>query len=219
MDDTISLGATEEEDLDEWFDSYVSVFPSHHSKLYADFPLYLAGEGASSSCRVDSTCIPIAISLCLATEDNTCLHCSSFAKCARCKGKGKQSNQHTSNMWMLDSGASMHFTFSMNNFADFQPYETHRPLQTADGITYMTGAGTVFLVLETGKTVKLINIGFVPNLRSKLVSMGALLCDGMEARASTSSIAFYKQNKLVVMFEPHFIGDTIYVVFTQPSMA
>ena len=120
---------------------------------------------------------------------------------------------------MLDSGASMHFTFSMNDFADFQPYETHRPLQTADGVTYMTGAGTVFLVLETGKTVKLINVGFVPNLRSKLVSMGALLCDGMEARASTSSIAFYKQNKLVVTFEPRFIGDTIYVVFTQPSMA
>ena len=59
-------------------------------------------------------------------------------------------------MWMLDSGASMHFTFSMNDFADFQPFDTHRPLQTADGVTYMTGAGTVFLVLETGKTVKLI---------------------------------------------------------------
>ena len=60
MGDAISLGATEEEDLIEWLDSYVSVVPLHHSKLYADFPLSSAGEGASSSCRVNSTHVSVA---------------------------------------------------------------------------------------------------------------------------------------------------------------
>ena len=91
--------------------------------------------------------------------------------------------------------------------------------RNTDGITFMTGEGTVFLTLESGKTIRLKNVALVPNLTNKLVSMGALLREGMEARASTASISFYQANKLVVTFQPRNVGDTIYVIFTQPLLA
>ena len=122
-------------------------------------------------------------------------------------------------MWMLDSGASMHFIFTMSDFADFHYYNVQQPLYMADGVTYMTGEGTVFLALESGRTMKLTSIAFIPNLTNKLVSMGALLQDGMLACASTANIFFYRKNELVIAFKPRNIGDTIYVIYLQPLLA
>ena len=67
--------------------------------------------------------------------------------------------------------------------------------------------------------MKLTSIAFIPNLTNKLVSMGALLRDGMLARASTANISFYRKNELVIAFKPRNIGDTIYVIYSQPLLA
>ena len=96
----------------------------------------------------------------------------------------------------------MHFTFSMNDYANFRYYKVHCPLYTADGVTYRTGEETVILPLESGKTIELTSVALVPNLTNKLISMGALLREGMQVCASTTSIFFYKKNELVIAFEP-----------------
>ncbi|EJF56314.1 rve-domain-containing protein [Dichomitus squalens LYAD-421 SS1] len=53
----------------------------------------------------------------------------------------------------------------------------------------------------------------------KLISLGALLKDGLEARASTAEISFYQNDRLIVAFKPRFENDTIYVTHTQPRSA
>ncbi len=174
---TISLRITDAENkLDEFFNRTMLVHFSSRTELYADcLPLCAASSVASPSRSVDVTCITVATPVRIATDNNECTHHSSYARCVRCKGKRRQIEQQYSTMWMLYSGALMHFTFTMNNFADFCHYKVHQPLYTADGITYMTGKGTVFLSLETGTTIKLNSVTFVPNLTHKLISMGALL--------------------------------------------
>lgn len=185
-EDEVSLGYSDHEDeINGWFNNQWYVpFPLPHNELYANHLHPAALDIASSSCCVNvSYCsVPVAIPLCLATDDNTCIHHSSYAKCARCKGKAKsQSQLNKVNMWMLDSGASIHFIFDLNDFADFCYYSENHPLFTADGVTYITGEGMVIIPLDTRLTLKLTQVALVPNLTNKLISMGALLQDGLES--------------------------------------
>jgi hypothetical protein len=50
-----------------------------------------------------------------------CEHRQSFAQCNCCKGK---SASKMGTLWLLDSGASLHF---MHDFNDFIEYETAKP--------------------------------------------------------------------------------------------
>ena len=216
----VSLGQSEcEDDVEVFFDqTWYAHHPLSHSESYADCLHPAVTSVASSSRRVARPRdVPVATPLRLATDDNTCHHRSSYAECAHCKGKQRTNQSDSSMMWMLDSGASMHFTYSIDDFADFHYYKSRRPLHTADGITYMTGEGTVLVPLETGSTLKLTSVALVPNLTNKLISLGALLQDGLEARASTTDISFFRNDKLVVAFKPRNLGDTIYVTYSQPK--
>ena len=219
-EDAISLGLSDfEDEVNTFFDK--SWYVNHtlpYNELYANC-LHPAVTSVAPPSRHVELPVPVATPLRLAAEDNTCCHHSTLAECAQCKGKGKQPAERSDSLWMLDSGASMHFTYSMNDYADFRYYGARRPLYTADGVTYMIGEGTVLVPLESGSILKLTNVALVPNLTSKLVSMGALLQDGLEARASTANISFYKDSKLIVAFEPRNMGDTIYVTHAQPIVA
>ena len=108
--------------------------PLSRNELYADclHPAVLSVANSSRCVDVPHVDVPVATPLRLATDDNTCHHRSSYAECARCKGKGKQPAERVDSAWMLDSGASMHFTYSMNDYVDFRYYGAQRPLNTAD---------------------------------------------------------------------------------------
>jgi hypothetical protein len=81
----------------------------------------------------------------LPTVNNVnCEHGQSFALCNRCKGK---SASKMGTLWLLDSGASLHFT---HDFNDFIEYETAKladrmPVRTASDIVHIEGKGTVLL--------------------------------------------------------------------------
>ena len=69
------------------------------------------------------------------------------------KGKGKAHKQRgDEDMWLLDSGASAHFTYNFDAFVEYQPYAKPRHSQTANSLAPVLGEGTV-LVRFNGNVV------------------------------------------------------------------
>ena len=64
--------------------------------------------------------------------------------------------------WMLDSGASRHFTFDINDYVD---YETTAEVlvRTANSFTKIIGKGTVIITVD-GKTVRINPVYHIPDL-------------------------------------------------------
>ena len=69
-----------------------------------------------------------------------CKHDVIFSQCAKCQMK-------MSSMWLLDSGASAHFTFNKNDFVEYTSFsESERlPVRTAAHQIFVEGSGTVLL--------------------------------------------------------------------------
>ena len=74
---------------------------------------------------------------------NEQLNCRFVMHCADCKEK----TQNGLISWIVDSGASVHFTGDKSNFSELRLFtENERPLaQTANGATAIHGSGTVFI--------------------------------------------------------------------------
>jgi len=48
-------------------------------------------------------------------------------------------------MWLLDSGASAHFTYNFDTFVKYQPYMKPHHSQMANGLAPVLGEGSVFI--------------------------------------------------------------------------
>ncbi len=69
-----------------------------------------------------------------------CEHNKYLSQCAKCK-------ERTNNMWLLDSGASAHFTNNISDFIDYTPIakSDRMPVKTAAHTIYVEGTGSVLL--------------------------------------------------------------------------
>ncbi len=69
-----------------------------------------------------------------------CEHNKYLSQCAKCK-------ECTINMWLLDSGASAHFTNNISDFIDYTPIakSDRMPVKTVAHTIYVEGTGTVLL--------------------------------------------------------------------------
>ena len=88
--------------------------------------------------------------------------------------------------WLLDSRASCHFTYDLSDFMDIQDIP-HVPLQTANGQANATKRGTIILQLST-QSVRLYPVYYVPDLKTRLMSLGSLLQAGLHTRGSAEEI-------------------------------
>jgi hypothetical protein len=79
----------------------------------------------------------------------------------------------TEAVWMLDSGASQHFTFDLNDLVDYEAIEPI-PLRTATNFTTIIGKGTVILYISK-RAVRLNPVYFVPDISHRLLSLGQFL--------------------------------------------
>jgi hypothetical protein len=88
--------------------------------------------------------------------------------------------------WLLDSGASMHFT---NNINDFIDYQVIKPIKvvTANRSTQVTGKGAVILTVGD-KAIWIEPVYHIPDLTTKLISLGEFLHDSLHTRGSSRSI-------------------------------
>ena len=106
------------------------------------------------------------------SEDNViCAHGSNM-KCLSCEDRNT--------IWIIDSGASMHFTPDQSDFVMYQPLGNHKiPVSTAAGVIHVVGKDSVWIRWKDPQGVDQIlalhDVGHLPNSGVKLISMGALM--------------------------------------------
>jgi len=79
--------------------------------------------------------------------------------------------------WILDSGASLHFTGDMNDFIEYTPLEKNITANTATSAnTQIIGKGTVMMAVEGSEhMVRITPVFYVPDLSMHLLSLGVFL--------------------------------------------
>ncbi|KIM68764.1 hypothetical protein SCLCIDRAFT_51297, partial [Scleroderma citrinum Foug A] len=170
-EDTISLGDEEEQpfvyedfadsefdDIDEMvLDCYNAVLMNLgvEASLFRQVPS-APSKHFNMSCRVSSP-----------AYNNFCSHEIHDARCASCKGKMANGSEISGAFWLLDSGASRHFTGELGDFASYQALKHKHYAKTANGVAEIAGIGMVLLQCldhNTGdeKVVKLTQVLHMP---------------------------------------------------------
>jgi len=136
-------------------------------------------------------------------------------KCSCSKYKREQPQQP---QWLLDSGASMHFTGQRSDLVDAFKLAQPLMIQTANNITQVEEAGTVFIthtVLPRNskayeKTTRLQPIYYLNGLNTHLLSMGEFLNDEQLIKGDNRQPMFLRNNIPVLTCQPHIVGSTIF---------
>ena len=96
--------------------------------------------------------------------------------------------------WMLDSGASCHFTNDLNDFVEFEEnVGPERVVRIANGSTSIASKGTVIFTVN-GKRVRLYPIFYIPDLNDHLLSLGQFHRSGLSSRGDARAIVLYDGN-------------------------
>lgn len=115
-------------------------------------------------------------------------------------------------LWLLDSGASLHFTHDINDFIEYGPLREEMTVVTANGRTHATGAGTVLLNCGTER-VCISPVYYIPELTSRLLSMGEFLREGLIVKGSATHVTLIKPDgHSFLTFYPRGKDDTIFCV-------
>jgi len=101
--------------------------------------------------------------------------------------------------WIVDSGASVHFTDNKADFSDLRFFdEKNRPqAQTANGAAAIHGHGTVFVKTWVDSTnpqmvtiSHLLPVFYMPGIGIRLLSMGLLLKGNMQIKGDECTLEF-----------------------------
>ena len=113
--------------------------------------------------------------------------------------------------WMLDSGASSHFTFNINDFVEYEPIEPVE-IQMANSHTSMIGKGTVLFIMEE-EIIRIYPVFYIPDLNQRILSMGQFLQSGMLSVGTSKVISILEKDRtLFLNFHPRRRGHTIYIM-------
>ena len=116
-------------------------------------------------------------------------HNISFVRCPLCVNEDQSEAT-----WMLNSGASCHFTNDLNDFIEFEENTgPERVVRTANGSTTIARKGIVIFTVN-GKQVRLFPAFYIPNLNDCLLSLGQFHQSGLSSRGSAHSIVLYDGN-------------------------
>ena len=208
-DDDVDMEIANAAGLYEQYDEQVrSVLLTLPYRQHADALLSAATCNSVDGSAVANLRNPVCIS------SEQCSHSVSFAECARCKGKSKADQN---SQWMLDSGASLHFTNDMDDYIEYAPLSEDIVVHTANGVAFVKGSGTVLLncPLPSGghTTVRIAPVYFMPDLSIRLLSMGEFLQKGMRVSGNAEKVSILqKSGKPFLVFHPRTPNDTVYCV-------
>ena len=159
-DDEVSLGYTEDEEMDR-----IGPDMANNDNVLDDMDYDVNGEISNLARIINSywqvqspidepadanpqTELDSNIAIC----NTSCLPCSHECDCKTDDTKE----------WIIDSGASLHFTNSVDNFIDYEVLEGNKSVKTANSSAQMIGKGTIIIVLSTGETVRIYPVYHVP---------------------------------------------------------
>jgi hypothetical protein len=134
-------------------------------------------------------------------------------------------------LWMCDSSASDHFTFNLEIFSSYSPFEGNNKcwVKTADSMSPLLGQGTVIIkhTLKSAGTshlIKLYPVLYMPSATAHLISNGRLCKQGLVAEQNDECVVFTFKNNQKTYIEGFGLhpNDMLtfckgYVVITDPE--
>ena len=123
--------------------------------------------------------------------------------------------------WIMNSGASKHFTHVLSDFSNIEYFDGPELTTTAQKASLkVKGVGTVFLThfikhkdgSSRRVTTLLHPVYYVPGMSTRLLSMGKLLLNGYSIIGDANIMKFYEKNcrSPSLSVEPHAPGQTIF---------
>ena len=87
---------------------------------------------------------------------------------------------HGRNDWLIDSGAFKHMTGFRESFVKLSEHESPHKVKLGDDYQYpIKGSGESSYKLDSGKSMKMKDVLFVPGLKKNILSISALDAEGM----------------------------------------
>ena len=87
---------------------------------------------------------------------------------------------HGSNDWLVDSGAFKHMTGYKESFVNMSEHESPHKVKLGDDYQYpIKGSGEASYKLDSGKSLKIKDVLYVPGLKKNLLSISALDAKGI----------------------------------------
>ena len=159
---------------------------------------------------------------------NKCEHNVSYETCRRCKGKKSQRDaSEPFDTWILDSGASFHFTHNRRILHNVRRLPEPIPVSTANGLIHIKEEGDATLTYlyrptDTLRNYTLRGVHLLPNGDDQnLLSFGWFLQNGFSATCKAEYIKLYDTKTKVefMRFTPVFPGATVYKIVSAPFAA
>jgi transposase InsO family protein len=200
---------SEDEPLDWGTDDekYASRFFTTHitdAQTVLDHPRRSIRDG---SCNTGSGAVNKLYNVSFGTLDVlVCEHEFVFSQCEQCRDK-------MSTMWLLDSGASVHFTYDRSDFIEYTPTSDRQPVKTAANTIYIEGKGTVLLRHRLNNklvTTRVHPVFYIPTMGTRLLSLGEFLQQGMRVIGSPRHITLIYKVQPVIQCKPLRPGQTLF---------
>jgi hypothetical protein len=127
------------------------------------------------------------------------VHNCPVSGCTECNGlRAKKSEK---SLWILDSGASKHFTFALSDFLEYTALKHPIKVTTAANPIFIIGEGTVLLQhyvsherIKQPCIMRLYPVYYLPNITSRLLSLGDFLQQGILCYGSSKQITLATKN-------------------------
>ena len=105
---------------------------------------------------------------------------------------------HGSNYWLIDSGASKHMTLFKEYFLKISKHELPHKVKLGDDYQYpIKGSGESSYKLDSGKSMKMKDVLFVPGLKKNLLSIFALDAKGMRFSFLDGQVLMWPKGKTI----------------------
>eukprot|EP00253_Pinus_taeda_P029696 PITA_29696 len=119
-------------------------------------------------------------------------------------------------IWLIDSGASRHFTGYKEVLHNLIEKETNLEIVLRDNMKYpVKGVGNVSLKLNQGNMIHLQDVLYVPDLKKNLVSISAMEDKGYKVTFNDGKVRIWKNN-VKDAFTLGFRVDSLYQVGGSP---
>ena len=119
-------------------------------------------------------------------------------------------------IWLIDSGASRHFTGYKEVLYNLVEKETNLEIILGDDMKYpVKGVGNISLKLNQGNMIHLQDVLYVPDLKKNLVSISAMEDKGYKVTFSDGKVRIWKNN-VKDAFTLGFRVDSLYQVGGSP---
>jgi len=214
LEEVVSLGGTEDEEMPDFGSSDIYGDPSFEGPYNQgddDGDIEIAELAGIAYWQVPPTSLVTRESNNIQTDVDISPVCNMML-ISCCSHKTCECHNVETKDWMIDSGASLHFTGEIDDFVDYTEINHKFGVSTANSSATVVGKGTIILMLDSGSTIRLQPVYHVPGLTSRLLSMGTFLAQGFQAIGTQSFIRIVRAGQPFLTFVPRYEGDSIYVI-------